>query len=94
MRVRDLPTVEVSTRLSIEPTHAWDLVTDIALPTRAAGELHAVTWAGVKHGCAPQGPLAPVCSASVAKLSSLTSGRVAVEMTFIGGATRRATVSG
>ena len=44
MRVRDLPTVEVSVRLVVEAAEAWDLVTDISLPTRAAGELHAVTW--------------------------------------------------
>lgn len=44
MRIRDLPTVEVSTRLTADPDRAWALVTDIALPTRAAGELHTAVW--------------------------------------------------
>ncbi|WP_305094568.1 SRPBCC family protein [Prescottella sp. R16] len=44
MRLRDTPTVEVSTRLGCSPEQAWALVTDISLPTRAAGELQRVEW--------------------------------------------------
>ena len=44
MRLRDQPTVEVSARLALEAGRAWDLVTDITLPTRAAGELQSASW--------------------------------------------------
>ncbi|WP_137725546.1 SRPBCC family protein [Prescottella subtropica] len=44
MRLRDTPTVEVSTRLACSPEQAWALVTDITLPTRADGELQRVEW--------------------------------------------------
>ncbi|MGZ8177365.1 SRPBCC family protein [Williamsia sp. SKLECPSW1] len=45
MRIRDLPTVEVSARLDVAAEVAWAAVADITLPTRAAGELQAVEWA-------------------------------------------------
>lgn len=44
MRLRDNPIVEVSRKLSCSPERAWELVTDIALPTRAEGELQRVEW--------------------------------------------------
>ncbi|WP_026918584.1 SRPBCC family protein [Gordonia shandongensis] len=44
MRLRDNPTVEVSTVLACTPEQAWDLVTDIELPTRADGELQRAEW--------------------------------------------------
>ncbi|SDD22846.1 SRPBCC family protein [Rhodococcus tukisamuensis] len=54
MRLRDNPTVEVSERLECSPEHAWALITDIELPTRADGELQRVEWldgaAGVAVG--------------------------------------------
>ncbi len=54
MRLRDNPTVEVSTRLPCSSERAWDLVTDIELPTRTDGELQKAHWldgaAGVAVG--------------------------------------------
>ena len=44
MRLRDNPTVEVSRRLDFSPERAWQLVTDITLPTRCDGELQRVEW--------------------------------------------------
>ncbi|EGD55336.1 SRPBCC family protein [Gordonia neofelifaecis] len=44
MRLRDSPTVEVSRELRCAPEHAWQMVTDISLPTRAPGELQRVEW--------------------------------------------------
>ncbi|MEZ5210315.1 MULTISPECIES: SRPBCC family protein [unclassified Gordonia (in: high G+C Gram-positive bacteria)] len=44
MRLRDNPTVEVTRRLPCPPERAWELVTDIELPVRAAGELQEVQW--------------------------------------------------
>lgn len=44
MRLRDTPTVEVAERLSCSPQRAWELVTDIELPTRTTGELQRVEW--------------------------------------------------
>lgn len=44
MRLRDTPTVEVARTLPCSPEHAWALVTDIELPTRADGELQRVEW--------------------------------------------------
>jgi hypothetical protein len=44
VRVRDLPSVEVTTRLAVDTDRAWALVTDITLPTRTAGELDTVEW--------------------------------------------------
>ncbi|WP_068154318.1 SRPBCC family protein [Rhodococcus phenolicus] len=54
MRLRDTPTVEVTRRLACSPERAWELVTDIELPTRAEGELQRAEWldgaAGVAVG--------------------------------------------
>ncbi|NLU84837.1 SRPBCC family protein [Rhodococcus sp. HNM0569] len=44
MRLRDTPTVEVSERLACSPERAWQLVTDIELPTRVDGELQRAEW--------------------------------------------------
>ncbi|MFE3289931.1 SRPBCC family protein [Rhodococcus sp. NPDC059234] len=44
MRLRDTPTVEVTERLACSPEHAWALITDIELPTRADGELQRAEW--------------------------------------------------
>ncbi|MDG3014847.1 SRPBCC family protein [Speluncibacter jeojiensis] len=44
MLMRDTPTVEVTERLSCSPERAWELVTDIELPTRAEGELKRAEW--------------------------------------------------
>jgi len=44
MRLRDNPTVEVATRLPCSVDRAWELVTDIELPTRAGGELEKAHW--------------------------------------------------
>ncbi|GAA4744342.1 SRPBCC family protein [Gordonia alkaliphila] len=44
MRLRDNPIIEVSRKLDCTPEQAWALVTDIALPTRADGELVGVEW--------------------------------------------------
>lgn len=52
MRLRDTPTVEVTERLGCSPEHAWALVTDIALPTRADGELQRVEWLDGASGVA------------------------------------------
>lgn len=54
MRLRDNPIIEVSRRIACTPERAWELVTDIGLPTAAAGELQRVEWldgaAGVEVG--------------------------------------------
>ncbi|GAA2062227.1 SRPBCC family protein [Williamsia deligens] len=52
MRVRDLPTVEVSARLTISVDAAWASVTDITLPTRVPGELSSVEWEDGHDGVA------------------------------------------
>ncbi|NLG45515.1 SRPBCC family protein [Gordonia sp. (in: high G+C Gram-positive bacteria)] len=44
MRLRDNPIIEVSRKLPCTPERAWELVTDITLPTRAEGELQAAEW--------------------------------------------------
>ncbi|WP_461166836.1 SRPBCC family protein [Tsukamurella serpentis] len=44
MRLRDNPTVEVTRTLNCSPARAWDLVTDITLPTGVDGELRRVEW--------------------------------------------------
>jgi len=44
MRLRDNPTVEVSRKVACSPERAWELVTDITLPTRVDGELQRVEW--------------------------------------------------
>lgn len=44
MRLRDTPTVEVTRRLTCSPERAWELVTDIELPTRTDGELQRAEW--------------------------------------------------
>ncbi|MFT3661181.1 MAG: SRPBCC family protein [Gordonia sp. (in: high G+C Gram-positive bacteria)] len=44
MRLRDNPTVEVTRPLDCSPERAWELVTDIELPVRAAGELQGIEW--------------------------------------------------
>ncbi|HMS75261.1 SRPBCC family protein [Gordonia sp. (in: high G+C Gram-positive bacteria)] len=47
MLYRDAPTVEVSTLIEgATVDQVWDLVTDITLPTRAAGELESTEWVG------------------------------------------------
>ena len=47
MLYRDAPTVEVSTLIEgATGDQVWDLVTDINLPTRAAGELESTEWVG------------------------------------------------
>ncbi|MDV2474800.1 SRPBCC family protein [Rhodococcus zopfii] len=52
MRLRDTPTVEVTRRLSCGPERAWELVTDIELPTRTDGELQRVEWLDSPSGVA------------------------------------------
>lgn len=52
MRLRDNPTVEVSTRLPCSRARAWELVTDIELPARADGELQAARWLDGADGVA------------------------------------------
>ncbi|MBV9722121.1 MAG: SRPBCC family protein [Mycobacterium sp.] len=44
MRYRDQPTVEVTQRVRCDVATAWELVTDIGLPTRCSSELQAVEW--------------------------------------------------
>jgi len=45
MRFRDAPTAEVSVLLAdCSPERAWELVTDVELPTRVTGELTGVEW--------------------------------------------------
>ena len=46
MRYRDCPTVEVSLLVQgVTPDQVWELISDIALPTRhAVGELQQVRW--------------------------------------------------
>ncbi len=44
MRLRDNPIIEVTRKLPCTPQRAWELVTDIALPTAAEGELQRVEW--------------------------------------------------
>ncbi|CAM3834506.1 SRPBCC family protein [Tsukamurella strandjordii] len=44
MRLRDNPIIEVTRKLTCSPEQAWALVTDIALPTRADGELQRAEW--------------------------------------------------
>ncbi|MFC0316272.1 SRPBCC family protein [Gordonia phosphorivorans] len=44
MRLRDNPIIEVSRKLDCTPERAWELVTDITLPTSADGELFAAEW--------------------------------------------------
>lgn len=44
MRLRDNPITEVSRTVDCTPDRAWELVTDITLPTRTGGELHHVEW--------------------------------------------------
>lgn len=44
MRLRDNPIIEVSRRLACTPELAWEVVSDITLPTRADGELQRVEW--------------------------------------------------
>ena len=47
MLYRDAPTVEVSTLIEgATGNQVWELVTDITLPTRAAGELASAEWVG------------------------------------------------
>ncbi|MFZ2239551.1 MAG: SRPBCC family protein [Gordonia amarae] len=47
MLYRDAPTVEVSTLIEgATGDQVWDLVTDINLPTHAAGELESTEWVG------------------------------------------------
>jgi hypothetical protein len=44
MRYRDQPTIEVTQRVRCDVSTAWDLVTDINLPSRCSSELQAVEW--------------------------------------------------
>ncbi|WP_019201769.1 SRPBCC family protein [Tsukamurella sp. 1534] len=44
MRLRDNPIIEVTRAVACTPERAWELVTDIELPTRVAGELQRVEW--------------------------------------------------
>lgn len=44
MRLRDNPIIEVSRVLPCTPERAWELVTDIELPTTVEGELQSVEW--------------------------------------------------
>ncbi|GAA4823246.1 SRPBCC family protein [Tomitella cavernea] len=52
MRLRDNPTIEVSIRLPCSTERAWELVTDIELPTRADGELQKAHWLDGADGVA------------------------------------------
>ena len=44
MRYRDMPSVEVSQRLSCTPEVAWTVVTDVTLPLSQSAELKSVEW--------------------------------------------------
>jgi hypothetical protein len=50
MRYRDLPTVEVTQRVPCDVRTAWELVTDISLPTRCSSEVESVEWLGDADG--------------------------------------------
>lgn len=44
MRLRDHPMIEVTRAVSCSPERAWEIVTDITLPTAVDGELQSVAW--------------------------------------------------
>jgi hypothetical protein len=44
VRYRDQPTIEVTQLVRCDVAKAWQVVTDITLPTHCSSELHSVEW--------------------------------------------------
>lgn len=53
MRYADGPTVEVEVHIDASPSRVWEIVVDIATPTRFSSELQDVAWLDGASGPAP-----------------------------------------